>query len=177
MAKSKDKTPEPVNAYATHMDTLRRVLDIVKPKKVLEFGPGNFSTQLWVDAGCKVTAIEQQHAEWAKAIAKHYEKTEAIDIFWYPGPVDALEVLGKENKRYDIVFVDGHILGRYLAINAAQKWTDTIIAHDTESRLYQWEKVTLSADWHQFDFKALTPWTTVWTKDEKLTNALAGQEE
>lgn len=165
------------DAYGTHLPTLERILEVIKPKRTFEFGCGRYSTAVFT-VHCKDhTAVEQQDAAYLAVLAPTFKKeikAGTLNLFAEVGPTGGHTEL--KAHKYDVVMVDGHQIGRAVGVNAAFKVTDTILAHDTNDPRYSWEGVKVPARWHRFDFKEMRPWTTVWTKNERVISELKEKE-
>lgn len=143
---------------ATHLPILESLLAGGGIKRVLEFGCGLYSTPLFRDRGCEVTAIEMQHEEWFDRVR---EACPEADIRLALGPIAWIrEALA---DRYDLIFVDGHGDSRPECLEWAKERADLIVAHDTEHPYYCWHRADMSgftATVHRDN----PPWTTVWRR-------------
>lgn len=151
-----------MDAYSTHVHVLDMLIKNDNIKNVFEFGCGNFSTILFSKHCNSVTAIEMQNESWYKKMKE--EVGNNVTLLYQPGPTSAIETLDKMQKRFDLIFVDGHGDSRWKAINVASKYTDIIVAHDTETASYRWDLVSLDSNWTKIDYKEYNPWTSVWRK-------------
>ncbi|MFZ4401907.1 MAG: hypothetical protein ACOYO1_17895 [Bacteroidales bacterium] len=119
---------------------LKSLLEELKPKKILEFGPGN-STVLFSKYAKTVESYENDQ-EWLKKyfdIYKQY-KLNNISISLFEN-IYPLTIIPKE-KYYDLIFVDAPWGGwecpnhptksRFNTMSFASKYTDKIILHDTK---------------------------------------------
>jgi hypothetical protein len=84
------------------------------------------------------------------------------------GPYHAIETLDKMNRKFDLIFVDGHGDSRWHAINIASKYTDIIVAHDTETSSYNWHLVKLNSDWESSTDTSTPVYTTTWKKKKSF---------
>jgi|3_EtaG_2_1085321.scaffolds.fasta_scaffold125279_2 predicted O-methyltransferase YrrM len=155
-----------MDKYATHIPVLKSLL-YDKSKNiecVFEFGTGLHSTKLFLENCSKVTACEMQSEDWYTKVNDEFKDFDNVEVFYMPGPDEAIEYLSKVNLKFDLIFVDGHGDSRWKAINEASKFTDLIVSHDTEEKSYNWHFIDLGDDWVRTDYKEHTPWTTVWRK-------------
>lgn len=148
-----------MDATATHLPILEKMLEKHQYKKVLEFGCGLFSTKFFIDHGCDLISVEMQNEDWMHAVHSHYPKA---DIRLALGP-DAWRELNLEGK-YDMIFVDGHGDSRPECMEWAKDHTDLIIAHDTEHPYYRWWEADMSG-FNVTEYKDTPPWTTVWERE------------
>ena len=169
--------PKIPNPFATHVPVLKAILAAADIKTVVEFGPGHYSTDLFVKAGCKVLAIEQQNYAWFDRINREYEDDDQVQVLWLPAPADGPAHLAGMSGKIDLVFVDGEQYSRVLCIEAAFKKTSIIIAHDTEDPRYGWDKLKVPKRWKTQDFVKLTPITTVWATQKKIVEAVRKAKE
>lgn len=155
-----------MDAYSTHIPILKQLLSdkALDIQDVFEFGTGLYSTKLFSENSSKIVACEMQSEEWYNKIVKQFEGSDNVDIFYMPGPHEAIEYLSKLNSKFDLIFVDGHGDSRWKAINEASKHTNLIVSHDTETPSYNWHLVELDDSWERIDHKEHNPWTTVWRK-------------
>lgn len=141
---------------ATHLPILCALLAHGGIKKVLEFGCGNYSTRVFLDAGCDLTSIEMQSQSWYDEIKPgHPDLRFALGPFvWRDEPLA---------DRYDLIFVDGHGDSRPECLMWAKGHTDLIVAHDTEHDYYCWQRADMSG-FTETIHKEQSPWTTVWRR-------------
>jgi hypothetical protein len=159
-----------MDRYSTHMEHIRKIYSLIeKPKYVVEFGCGNYSTEFLINNSGRGISIEMQSSDWYNNIKNkfkyhsHWEFAEAI------GPWEFSDSLFKEN--IDLSFVDGHGDTRPECINLMmEKGCPIIISHDTEEPCYGWERVETNNEYKRLDFKKYHPWTTLWTTDINLLN-------
>lgn len=149
----------PLDPTATHLPILKQLFKNHKIFKVLEFGCGDFSTGLFYNSGCSLTSVEMQHKEWYDRILGKFP---GIDLRLALGP------LTWENepldKRYDLIFVDGHGDSRPECMMWAKDHTDLIVAHDTEHPYYGWERADMTG-FKKTVHDDIHPSTTVWNKE------------
>lgn len=144
---------------ATHLPILESLFARYQIKDVLEFGCGLFSTKFFHDQKCNVTSIEMQHEHWRDTVKKSLPDA---DIRLALGPETWREL--KLKPRYDFIFVDGHGDSRPECMVWAKDRTNLIAAHDTEHPYYMWDRADMSG-FTKYEYKDLSPWTTVWVKE------------
>jgi hypothetical protein len=149
-----------MTVYGTHWDVLQRALQEFGITSALEFGMGIYSTPLLVRYCERVVAIEMQDEEWYKKVEKTVQSPK-LTLKLMIGPTVACEWFEAQNERFDLVFVDGHLDTRWRVVNAAFSKADIVVAHDTDSIAYGWDKVKLPGDWIWLDFRKYVPWTSV----------------
>ena len=165
-----------MNAYGTHLPVLKKLFETADIKTVLEFGPGEYSTDLFVESATTVISIDQQNHAYADMIRKKYKDNKHIEVLYLAGSTRGLDYLKNASGKFDLIFVDGHIDGRWGAVNQAFSKARIIVAHDTESKRYDWKKIVVPKGWHTHVFTDRTPWTTLWTKDRKLINSMKSKK-
>lgn len=156
---------EPINAYSTHLLTLHNLFKEEKIKNVFEFGCGMYSTFLFADKCETVISIEMQNEDWFNKLKEKIPNN--VTLLCQLGTdkaIDTLNYLGEQGQRFDLIFVDGHGDSRWKAINMASKYTNIIVAHDTEYPGYRWDLVNLDESWNCFIDKTFSTYTTVWKK-------------
>jgi predicted O-methyltransferase YrrM len=150
--------------WNSHKPVLHALLKTCNIESVFEFGSGFGSTPIFVE-GCKsVHSVEMQSEDW---FVKVKEKLSSYENFKYDmmlGPIDAIVYFAGVDKKYDLVFVDGHGLSRPECINAAFSKTDIVVTHDTDVPSYHWERINLPEGWSKINYKVV-PWTTVFHKN------------
>lgn len=157
------------------MPVLIEFIKAFKPKRIIEFGSGLFSTQLFVDNCENVTSIENDR-EWYDYMSKKINHPnyclmdhEKIKLFF----------MCLKDKS-DLIFVDGEN-PREDYINASFGYSDTIICHDTQ--LHFTRNIKKPKNYTEITFRSPViyktkrkdsfdnhPWTTVFTKDGKIMN-------
>lgn len=153
-----------MDRYSTHLPILKELLDTREIKTVFEFGTGFYSTGLFCENCNFVVACEMQSEEWYNKVKDKFKENKNLSLNCMIGPYKAIEHLSDIDKKFDLIFVDGHGESRWAAINEASKFTNLIVSHDTETPSYQWHKINLDQTWIRKDYKDLNPWTTVWIK-------------
>ena len=143
---------------ATHLPILDGLLSGGEIKRVLEFGCGLYSTKLFADYLCDVTAIEMQSEEWYQRVKKECPDVE----LWFALGPDAWRKLPLDD-RYDLIFVDGHGDSRPECLMWAKDRSNVIVAHDTEHPYYCWDRADMSG-FDETVYKDNPPWTTVWRR-------------
>jgi len=150
--------------YGSHMPILTKYFDDFKPKTAWEFGCGDSSTPLFIEHCESVVAIEMQKPDWFIRITDVYGGNKNLNLYCMLGPFAAPEYLSLQQKRFDLVFADGHMGSRWMQINSALSKTNVIITHDTDQPCYHWERVSLPSGWVWIDIVNHVPWTAIITK-------------
>lgn len=165
------------NSCASHMPIQLELLNVFKPKKILELGCGFFSTKMYLEnKDCtKLVSIESDSDEWFKKTEEQYsihknKKWEHLKISGLENVTNFI----KTADNFDLIFVDG---SEYRAeeTNASFEKSEIIIGHDT-----QWffrDKYNIPKEYKKIDFKNFpisyghnagysdNPWTTLFTSN------------
>jgi len=156
--------------YATHLPILKFVFEYMKPKNVMEWGMGAYSTPFFLDHCDSVYSFETSEEWYNKIVEKYKERSNfrySID-----GKASAvLETLNEiisEGKKYDLVFNDGGDDSRHIIAQTAQYWAQVIISHDTQEKQYRYENILLRDGWVWVDIMDYSVWTSVMTSDQDL---------
>jgi predicted O-methyltransferase YrrM len=158
-----NKNEQQFDGYSTHLSLLKSLLS-KNIDSVFEFGTGLYSTKLFLENCTRVIACEMQSEDWYNKVNDEFKDHDNVEVLYMLGPDKAIEYLSEINSRFDLIFVDGHGSNRWKAINEASKFTDLIVAHDTETSSYNWHLVDLGDEWVRTDYKEFDPWTTTWEK-------------
>lgn len=160
-----------MDLYATHIKVLETIFKNRDIDNIVEFGMGNFSTQLFIDKGEYVTSIEMQQLEWFNIINNKFKDCRNWTGVKLIGPMEFLNY--KYPDRIELGFVDGHGSSRPECINfLMNKKCPIIVAHDTEEPGYGWNRVLQNIGYKKFEYQIETPWTTCWTNDDNLFEIL-----
>lgn len=155
--------------FATHLKLLEKILEFKKIDSVIEFGMGHNSTTFFIDKIKDLTSVEMQSEDWYNQIYELYKERSNWNPIKSIGPN---EIFNLDYNNVDLVFVDGHGETRAKCVNYMSKYSDIIVAHDTEAeKVYKWNDVKLE-NYFVFTDRREQPWTTVWTKDKNLYNFL-----
>jgi hypothetical protein len=159
-----------IDNYSTHLPLLEKIFSVMdKPKTVLEFGMGNFSTQFFIEKSENTISIEMQSEEWYNDMFKKFSSNSNWSPHLYLGPET---FMGFKFTSVDLCFVDGHGETRPECVNHMMNLNcPIIIAHDTETSSYGWDRVNEN-HYKRYDYKKLDVWTTVWTTNENLLKEL-----
>jgi len=144
----------------SHRCVLKAVLDVMKPKKLIEFGSGPNSTALLHERIPQFISYEN-HQEW---VAKMTADVPGVDIRHLPVPVKSFKIypgeLNKDTrtKIYDamksvvedtnVVFIDSYASTRIYALLAFIGHFDIAICHDSEKLTYWYEKAEKKMSGH-----------------------------
>lgn len=159
-----------LDGYGSHLPVLSILHTEVEFRNVLEYGGGDYSTKFFNSCGAVVTTVESQDIEWYGKIAK----SGWSDAVWMPDHEKVVSIAKSTKIKYDIIMIDTHQDIRARLVAAHVDNTDIIVMHDTETALYQADKVEIEG-WYYADFVLHRPWTGVWVKDEKLLDMLCKQ--
>ncbi len=159
-----------LNPYNTHLPILERIFLLKKIKRVFEFGLGIYSTPFFTEKAESVVSIEMQSEDWFNQM-NYYDDN--LKVLYRPGGELAIEYLRSDPTVYDLIFVDGHGGTRWKCVNTSfEKGYEIIVAHDTEQKTYEWDRIKMPDGYYKIDMVQYTPWTTVWSTDEKLITTL-----
>lgn len=154
---------------SSHLPILMELLNKFKIKTVLEFGPGLYSTKLFIDNEKKLTSIEMESIAWFNFVSEELfkGKNKEIKILFDKN----FDLNSLKDKKYDLVFVDGD--DRIEPTKLAFQISNIVIVHDTQ---HQWSKEIKSPWDYQVVFNefpieypsiggmlAKNPWTTLYT--------------
>lgn len=78
--------------YSTHLPVLREVLTAERPKRILEFGGGDYSTPLLLEHAEELVVVETD-PKWRRRLAETYPQAQVVPR--RPSPA-----------RFDLVFID-----------------------------------------------------------------------
>lgn len=161
--------------YASHLPILESVFRLTDIKYVFEFGTGFYSTKFFENRAAKTISIELSSIDWADKIRETVSENK-VKVLYYQEINKALSDFANE-KNIDLVFVDGSAESRKPCIEAAFEKCKVIVVHDTESCLnkfdmYHFADVKKVEGYYWIDVMAFYPWTSVLTKDEKISNGI-----
>jgi hypothetical protein len=160
--------------YSTHLQYLQDIFEIKgRQKYILEFGPGRFSTNLFIENGERVISIEMQSEQWYNDVVDLYKDKVNWCGYKCLGPWNFLDQVAM-NETPDLSFVDGHGESRPECINLMMDLRSPIIvAHDTELEdPYNWSRVKTNNGYYKLTFNEHPNWTTLYTTDVDLFNNL-----
>jgi predicted O-methyltransferase YrrM len=113
---------------------LQRFVELNQVKTVLEFGPGR-STQVILDAGCEVWALEHD-PKWLQIIRSQLGSAAGLKLLTSYQMAPELKISEVEGLRFDMAFIDGppaafyRKFGRINSIEFAAARTDVLLLHD-----------------------------------------------
>jgi len=122
---------------SSHMAIIIEFLKLVKPLRILEFGTGLFSTDVFLKNCDNVTSIETCR-EWHDLIKMRFCQYSDWKLKLIESPLNYLK---KMRFKYGLIFIDTAELLRADLINESFKHADSIIVHD--SQLHFMNKVNL----------------------------------
>ncbi|WP_078381386.1 O-methyltransferase [Sutcliffiella halmapala] len=122
-------------------NTLRKWLREIKPKKILEYGPG-YSTKIMLQEcpDAQITSIEH-HIKWYEKAKKQFGKK--INLVFektsgYKSHYACWPLMQNKVPEYDLIFIDGRRRVECLAVGLEVLNTNgVIILHDAERKEYQ----------------------------------------
>lgn len=161
------------SGYGSHIEPLLFIFNnIPKPRKAVELGMGNYSTPFLLENCDILLSVEMQEESWfnetRNTYSNHTRWISALDL-----TEDAYLRINLEDVSFALS--DGHGSTRPEAVTHFMKHgVETIVAHDTESTWYGWERIPVEVerDYFKYMFTKIAPYTTVWTKNAKLIEAL-----
>lgn len=124
-------------AGSSHLPVLKAAVQLAnKPPQhlsVVEFGGGCFSTDFFLESGCKLTTIEHDDGWWRtlKSWYDRYPKWHCYHI--PPEPQQIADLSSYFMLREDILFIDGVVPSRKHSLDHFHHIADTIIIHDSEN--------------------------------------------
>ena len=158
------------SGYGSHIEPLQFIFKYIQPKNILEAGTGFYSTPFFIDQNIYTTSVEMQDEAWAEKVIDRYKKNPNWEYY-----VKISEHLPQQvmESNFDFVLSDGAASTRPAIINHfMERGTETLVGHDTESSWYGWHHVREDLGYYKYTFAFKAPYTTVWTKNEKLIEAL-----
>lgn len=139
-----------VEEFATHIPIMTELIKKFNIKKVLEIGPGYYSTGLLSDICNEVISIEISDNLWFDEISSKFSSNKVKVVSALDNSAqkafDYIEANHKGEK-FDMIFIDGDVESRWKCANFAQNYSDIIMIHDTEDHVYRWDKVELQDQW------------------------------
>ena len=160
---------------SSHMPILLAFIEKFKPKKIIEFGSGYFSTKVFRDNCEKFKAVEITSRIWFNIISKKYKR----EGWEYKLARTHKEAMDELYGTFDLIFVDCSE-PRIEITNASFYHTENLIVHDTQ--LYWTKKINVPNTFRIFKFKqfpvvytykrkdafAHRPWTTLFTSNREV---------
>jgi hypothetical protein len=154
------------NPFSTHLPILASLGQLVKPKKILELGSGNYSSRLFLDTSYfqfveKVDSFENDE-RWAAAVLKNVGSDHRFNLTCDEKHI-SIQVADLNLEDYDLIFIDDSIdsIQRSATIKliASKKPSRAIcVVHDFDHYPY---RDALSGFKNRFRFDALNPHTGV----------------
>lgn len=150
---------KPIDAFSTHREVLIQFLEKVNPKRVLEFGVGNFSTPLlhhYSKQGNIVLSMDN-NPEWLNKFRGYEHGNHRLLLFNNDDLL--LQKYSFFEDNWSMIFVDAAPAWiRSPFIRLIKSKADYIIVHDTEAGVYNYD---FSGFPHVWNYTKLTPWTTI----------------
>ena len=131
---------ENTSPYATHIPILTYLLHNQKPKNILEYGGGEFSTSLFLDQETfpfvrQLTTVED-NKEWAEKLNNQFKGNPKWNLA-YVNPTEKYD-LNLALNDFDLIFIDDCLLPEDRAKTVDFVLTNTtdttVIVHDFEKR-------------------------------------------
>ena len=173
--------------YATHLPVLRRVGRLVNPRRVLEFGCGQWSTATFLDRDVypdlhhlKSYEQEQGWADFVQTFVAEDDLRLVMKIVPHREMLEAIRDMSL--SEYGLIFVDnGSSLAERVEVIealAARKPKALVVIHDYEQPAYR--KAASGFD-HEAVYSKLTPHTGIVWNDrefelEAVDDAILGRE-
>lgn len=154
------------DGYATHLPILTASVAMASPGPVLELGAGAFSTPV-LHAICTATNRQlvtlDNDPAWIEQFSSFRSVLHRVElaVSWDAAiPDDA----------WAVVFVDhGPAERRKIDIEALRDKCELMVVHDTEDLRYEYPEDLFAKFTHRFDYKRLTPHTTVLSMTRDLS--------
>jgi len=158
-----------MNDYETHKPILELIINNYPVENIIEFGLGYYSTPLFLEKCKHTTSVEMQSEEWFNKIKDEYLK---YSNKWTPllsiGPFTYKDL--QYDSYYNLAFIDGHGESRWDCINYMFDKTSIVIAHDTNTPSYNWNRVNKPTIFNEVNFVKYN--TKVWTSDNNIFKIL-----
>jgi hypothetical protein len=144
-----------MDPYATHMPLLLACVAATSGP-VLELGCGDYSTPtLHLLCKNRMLVSADSDGNWCQRFIDLSSENHRVFL------VGDWACFSLIDQKWDVAFVDhGPVERRKHDIERLMKQARFVVVHDTEDTRYQYESA-LSRFKHRFDYKRLTPWTTV----------------
>lgn len=146
--------------YSTHLPFLQFIITKFKPKRVIEFGMGNYSTPL-LSQYCESMVSIETDKKWfqkMKSEASHHKQ-----ILWSAENVQ--DYLLANDDGYDLAFIDGPVKSRVLCVRNLWDRAELIVCHDSTTNCYRWDLLEVPDNYKKFDYLKLSPSTSVFTNN------------
>jgi hypothetical protein len=143
--------------FCSHLPVLEKICSTFNIKNLLEFGPGNYSTKLFVSKCETVLSIEQDSQDWYEKM-----KSEVASPNWQIrfckdiNPLLIFDEFDKAGKKFDLVFSDGACETRCLIANLAmERNVPLVLLHDAEKiNYYKWNLLDIPENYARFDYRS-----------------------
>jgi len=132
--------------WATHQPMIKTVMDLYAPKFVLELGPGNYSTSLFLMYDIQLLSIEND-IDWCEKIENEYHQAVLFHDLGSIKDEDKFSDLTRKERhevrtyyrqleipviKPNLLFIDHFQSIRTIAINTLKSRFDLIIYHDCD---------------------------------------------
>jgi hypothetical protein len=104
-----DLGPRSQEPYATHVPILVGVAAAFKPKRLIEFGSGSFSTLSFLDnvafGSLEEVQSYENNKEWFEQVQKKLPDNSRVDLQFFPGDMHRA-IAGADVAAADMIFID-----------------------------------------------------------------------
>jgi hypothetical protein len=171
--------------WVTHEPLIRAVMDLYKPKFILELGIGDNSTPVLLEYGIDYLGVDSD-LDWFNYMKDKYN---ADFLFHYSETTVWMKYNDLTDKQKDdivtfykkipipeispkLLFIDQYAACRVLSINALRENFDLIIFHDSENpKLNRWDLINKTG-FTFYDLKTSGASTALMVKNDKGFEAL-----
>ena len=148
---------------------LTALCELIQPERILEYGPGNYSTPYFANQGLELlVCVEQQSRSWFCKVNKRYEFSTNI-IVHDDRESDGLEWLAGFGPG-DLVLVDGKREHRVGLVSAAIDIGAVVVWHDSSDPSYRWDDLPGEVLSETMHFDLLSPRTSVYIPAEVVVS-------
>lgn len=178
--------------WTTHQPLIQSVMEVYKPRFILELGMGNFSTPFFINKGAQYLGVENDE-KWIDHLKNNLGNMDTI--FHDLGPnvklgthlyeindeqktsiINFYKSLKYPDLKPNVLFVDQFTCCRTLSINTLGNDFDVIMYHDCQPAGIPWYSYNLiNLDGFQiFTLKSDISWTRLMVKhyDDSFTNVV-----
>lgn len=149
-------------SWDSFKDTLIKVLDIIKPKKILEYGPGVSTSVMVVHPGVEtIDSVEHDIAWYEKW---RWQMPDNVNLIFQPN-IDLYPLMGSDAP-YDFIFIDGKVREICLFISKSR------IHHVGVVMLHDAERISYKPYIDSFEYKFFTDDGHTVTLTDNYTNSL-----
>ncbi len=161
---------------SSHVPVLMEFLKVFRPRLVMEYGGGVFSTEIFLKSkSCYSLTTLETHGKWCEFIRKRYSSFPGHLIAHFENKelLSYVKELRNGRLKYDLVFVDTQNKIRVPLIELSTKITDNIICHDTQAPFLK--KIQIGG-FQRINFvkppckykNGKRPWTSLFTRNPEV---------